>query len=241
MNLYHGAPCGGTREDARAFFSGRCGLASFAHRGQLDIVQTYCKSYVLDNGAFSIWRKGGKLNVPEFYDWVRENRHHHNFDFYFIPDVIDGGESVNWGLIDNVPNDLKELGVPIWHLDESLVKLNSLSKNWQTVAFGSSGNFATPGSPKWWMRMNEAMDEVCDYGVPRCKLHGLRMMNPEIFTRLPFHSVDSTNATQNAVAQAKQLNLPETWQGATVIAWRLEAHTSPRGWHPELQQQEMVL
>jgi len=241
MIMYHGAPCGGTREDARIFFTGRHGLVSFAHPGQLDIVQDYCASYILDNGAFSIWRKGGKLNVPAFYDWVRENSHRSNFDFFFIPDVIDGEESVNDGLIENTPDDLVECAVPIWHLNESLKKLYRLSKQWPVIAFGSSGNYANPGTPRWWMRINEAMEQVCDYGYPRCGLHGLRMMNPEIFTRIPFSSVDSTNATQNAAAQAKSLSLPETWQGATVIAWRLEAHTSPKGWHPELQQQEMML
>jgi len=236
MIKYHGSPCGGTREDARAFFKGRHGLVSFAHPDQLDIVQDYCKSYILDNGAFSIWRKGGKLNVPAFYDWVRENCHRSNFDFFFIPDVIDGGEPVNNGLIDNVPNELIGCAVPIWHLDESMAKLKHLSKNWPIVAFGSSGNFANPGAPKWWARMNEAMEQVCDYGYPRCGLHGLRMMSPEIFTRIPFSSVDSTNATQNGHREARQLCLPHSWQGSMVIAWRLEAHTSPKAWHPELQQ-----
>ena len=46
--------------------------------------------------------------------------------------------------------------------------------------------------------MSQVMDAVCDAdGYPKTKLHGLRMLNPEIFSRLPLASADSTNIGQN--------------------------------------------
>lgn len=236
--LYHGTPVSGTRDDARQFLKGRHGLVSFARPDQLDIVKDVCLTYVLDNGAFSIWRKGGKLNPREFMDWAyRHGGDRSNFNFAFIPDIIDGEEAHNDALIEMWKDEAKVAGVPIWHLDESLEKLERLSHEWGTVAFGSSGSFAQPGNQKWWARMAEALPVVCDNNVPRCQLHGLRMMNPSIFTHIPFASVDSTNASQNGSAHANQLGLPHAWQGSTCIAWRLEQHQSPSHWHPEWIQQ----
>ena len=238
--LYHGTPITGSRDDARQFLQDRHALVSFAHPDQLDIVKAVCLTYILDNGAFSIWRKGGKLNVPEYVDWAYRNSRNHNFNYAFIPDIIDGKEADNDALIAEW-SQYEIPGVPIWHLDESLEKLERLSTEWHTIAFGSSGSYANPGTTKWWQRMAEAMPVVCDNGKPRCKLHGLRMMNPSIFTHIPFTSVDSTNASQNGNREARQLALPESWMGSTVIAWRLEQHASPDTWHPEYIQQGLAV
>ena len=46
--------------------------------------------------------------------------------------------------------------------------------------------------------MAEAMNVCCDKdGIPYKPLHGLRMLDPEIFTRFPFASADSTNVARN--------------------------------------------
>ncbi len=238
--LYHGTPVSGTREDARQFLTGRHGLVSFARPDQLDIVKAVCASYCLDNGAFSIWRKGGKLNPRKFMQWAHSHGKQANFDFAFIPDIIDGSEDANDGLIQLWKEEATIQGVPIWHLDESLSKLERLSHEWPIVAFGSSGSYAQPGTQKWWARMAEALPMVCDDNKPRCQLHGLRMMNPAIFTHIPFTSVDSTNATQNGSARANAMDLPHAWQGSTVIAWRLEQYSSPELWHPEYIQHSLL-
>ena len=239
--LYHGTPVSGTRDDARQFLTGRHGLVSFFRPDHLEIVKDACLTYVLDNGAFSYWRNGGKLNVPDFIKWATEHSQHHAFNYAFIPDIIDGKEEHNDGLIALWENEVDVPGCPIWHLDESLDKLERLSHEWPTIAFGSSGSFASPGNQKWWARMAEAMPVICDGGKPRCRLHGLRIMNPSIYKRLPLHSVDSTNASQNGTREANQLGLPEAWQGSTVIAWRLEQHHSPDTWHPEYTQHGLDL
>ena len=56
--------------------------------------------------------------------------------------------------------------------------------------------------------MNEAMNKICDAnGRPPCKLHGLRMLNPNIFVQLPFSSADSCNL-------AMTYSLDRHWNGA---------------------------
>lgn len=82
--------------------------------------------------------------------------------------------------------------------------------------------------------MNEAMNVVCDKnGNPLCKLHGLRMLNPEVFTRLPLSSADSTNIAQN-------VGIDSAWRGtymppskdvrAMVMRERIESHSSLCFW-----------
>lgn len=51
------------------------------------------------------------------------------------------------------------------------------------------------------------MQVACDSeGLPVCKLHGLRMLSPAIFTRLPLASADSTNIARN-------IGIDRRWNG----------------------------
>ena len=83
---------------------------------------------------------------------------------------------------------------------------------------------------------------VCDGdGMPRVKLHGLRMLNPDVFRHLPFSSADSTNVARN-------IGIDQAWRGtytpptkearAAVMRARIESHNAPTRWAfqvPEFQ------
>lgn len=195
-----------------------------------------CQSFVFDNGAFTVWRQGGQLDVDGYVAWVEQWHRHPGFDWALIPDVIEGSEAENDQLIADWPQHLA--GVPVWHLHESLERLEALSRTWRTVAFGSSGQWATPGTDAWWKRISAAMDTICDdHGRPRCRLHGLRMLDPAIFSRLPFASADSTNAAVNggSISRFGMYAPPTAGQRASVIADRIEAHNSAAIWRPDDQ------
>ena len=95
-----------------------------------------------------------------------------------------------------------------------------------------------PGSTNWWVRMHRALEAICDSGRPRCHLHGLRMLNPSIFARLPLASADSCNIARN-------IGIDKAWRGTyapsskawrgIVIAGRIEAHQSASEWRGENQ------
>ncbi|MCC0497252.1 hypothetical protein LJG12_22720 [Pseudomonas aeruginosa] len=196
MIHYHGTPIGGTRQDAARFLAGRHALVPFPRQDDIAIVAEVCQSFCFDNGAFSVWKKGGTLDIEGYLRWVDDWRRHPGFDWALIPDVIDGDEADNDRLLEQWPEQLP--GVPVWHLHESLERLQRLASVWRTVALGSSGQWATPGTAPWWKRISAAMNSICDaYGRPTCRLHGLRMLDPKIFGRLPFASADSTNAAVN--------------------------------------------
>lgn len=241
MIHYHGTPVGGRREDAAKFLAGRHALVPFTYQQDLPIALEVCKTVVLDNGAFTVWQQGGTLDVPGYIEWVESLHRHPAVQWALIPDVIDGTEDDNQTLLLNWPGHLP--GVPVYHMHESLERAEWLASTYRIVAIGSSGQWPTPGTDSWWDRMAEIMSVVCDEdGRPRTKLHGLRMLNPAIFHRLPLASADSTNASQNNVVNRFGMYPPPTaGQRANVIADRIEAHQSAAVWVARDQQNVLVL
>lgn len=244
MIHYHGTPIGGTRQDAVRFLSGRHALIPFARPDDLGAALDVCQSVVLDNSAFSLWRAGGgDVDVADYHSWVHEIAGHPSLDWCLIPDKIDGTEADNVELVTTwLRMGSRVPSVPVWHLHESLGWLEYLVANFHTVALGSSGRWAQPGTESWWRRMGEVMAVACDdRGRPRARLHGLRMLDPAVFTRLPLASADSTNAAMNggSVARFGSYPAPTAGQRAEVIAARIEAHNSAPCWIAAGAQEEL--
>ena len=233
MIPHHGTPVGGSRQDVARFLMGRHALVPFPRPDDIGIVAEVCKSFIFDNGAFSAWTRGEEMDVQGYIAWCTEWHRHPGFNWALIPDVIDGTEADNDALLRAWPRAVD--GVPVWHMHESVERLLRLAASWPTVALGSSGEFKSPGTARWWGRMTEAMNALCDSaGRPPCKLHGLRMLDPAIFTKLPLASADSTNAAVNSGSLDRfGMYLPPTAvQRAAVIAERIECHNSAPVWTP---------
>jgi hypothetical protein len=244
MIHYHGTPVSGKRTDAARFLVGRHALISFYRPDDLAVVMECCQSFVLDNGAFSHWRAGkGDIDFWKYYQWVEGIYQHPAFDWCIIPDKIDGSEQQNKDLVRGwINSSTKANSVPVYHLHESIEYLYYLMDNFGRICLGSSGEYATPNTAKWWARMKEIMRACCDFqGRPLVKLHGLRMLNPKVFTRLPLSSADSTNATVNCGAVKRfGMYAPATaGQRAQVIAERIEQHNSAPQFHFEEEQQKL--
>ena len=98
MKHYHGTPIGGTRQDVARFLIGRHALVPYPRQDDMGIVAEACQSFVFDNGAFSVWKRGEVLDVPGYMAWVRDWCRHPGFDWALIPDVIPAGamNSTEW-------------------------------------------------------------------------------------------------------------------------------------------------
>jgi hypothetical protein len=231
MIHYHGTPISGTRQEAARFLVGRHALIPFGRQDDLAAALENSQSFVLDNVAFSHWKRGnGRIDFAGYLQWAQKLCTHPCFDWALIPDIIDGSEvdNVEWVYL-WLKTAGRCKGVPVYHLHESFEWLEWLVNNFDTVALGSSGKWSDPGTKRWWERMDEVMRIVCDgNGVPKCRLHGLRMLDPEIFTKLPLTSADSTNAAVNAGSLSRfGMYIPSTSsQRAAVIADRIETHNS---------------
>lgn len=225
MIVYHGTPMGGPRIDVERFLKGRHALIPYPRPEDLGVALSVCQTIVVDNGAFSAWKQGRPVeDWTPYYEWLETFYRHPAFQWAIIPDVIDGGEEDNDALMDEWPGHIE--GVPVWHLHESLERLDRLT-SWPRIALGSSGEYHQPGAENWKQRMREAMEVICDdNGMPRTRLHGLRMADPEIATKYPFASVDSTNVAQNKGGN-RTYPFPSDIQRAETIAARMEHSQSP--------------
>lgn len=236
MIPYVGLPMTPTTAAVRAVSGGHA-FVPFPRAEQLTIALECAQSIAVDNGAFSAWMQGTPISDwRPYYEWVAELHRYPQFDFAVIPDVIDGDEEANDALLAEWPwrESAPHIGAPVWHLHESLDRLARLVADWPRICLGSSGEFAQIATPAWWVRMAEAMDVICDkHGRPCTKIHGLRMLDPEVFTRFPFASADSTNIARN-------IGIDSAWKGtytppskearAAIMRERLEAHQSPTFW-----------
>lgn len=244
MIHYHGLPITPDTAAASAVSGGHA-FVSFAHPGQLGLAAAVCQSFAVDNGAFSAWRAGRPVSDwSAYYEWAAEARRIPSCDFAVVPDVIDGDEAANDALLREWPLP-RWFGVPVWHMHESLERLERLASDWPRIAVGSSGDFATVGDARWWGRIAQAMRVVCDDdGRPMVRMHGLRMLDPAVFGRLPFASADSTNIGRNVGLDTNWRAgnyLPPTKEArAAVMRARIESHNAPARWgfiapEPEIQ------
>ncbi len=194
MIHYHGGRHS-TQQIAIEIWRRRHALVSFADAGQLPIASEVAQSFALDNGAFSVWKQGVAVDFESYYGWVEEWMRHPAFDWAVIPDVIDGTEAQNDEFIATWPLP-RHAGVPVWHLHESIERLRRLCGSWQRVALGSSGKYSVPGTARWWQRMAQAMEAICENGRPISRLHGLRMLRPSLYEHLPLASADSAGVSR---------------------------------------------
>jgi hypothetical protein len=108
---------------------------------------------------------------------------------------------------------------------------------WPRIALGSSGQYATIGNEGWWSRMSEAMTVLTDGdGYPKTKIHGLRMLDPVVFSHIPFSSADSTNVARNIGIDARWNGAyaPSTrYQRALILMERIETHAPASRWNKE--------
>lgn len=231
MIHYHGGPIVPIAV-ASAVWKGRHAFVSYEEPKQVALAAEVCQTFALDNGAFSVWRRGARMDVKGYVRFVNEWKQHPGCDWALIPDVIDGTEEDNYRMFSEymmAGGDLLR-SVPVWHMHESFERLGRLCRTWPRVALGSSGQWSTVGNEEWWQRMGAAMDAVCDdKGRPPCKFHGLRMLNPTVFSQLPLASADSTNMAQNHGRHRKTYALTET-MGAIVLAHRIEDHAAAPVW-----------
>lgn len=228
MIHYHGGPITPETCALRAWHA-RHAFISYAHPRQLPLAASVAQSFALDNGAFSFWKADKATDWPGYYAWVREWQTHPGFDWAVVPDVIEGSEADNDALANEWPFPRYQ-GAVVWHINESFERLRNLAENWPRVCIGSSGDYDVSKPERFLERATEALAFIVGRDArPICKLHGLRMLNPSIFSKLPLSSADSTNVARN-------IGIDSAWKGtyqprsketrAAILVERIEGHNS---------------
>ena len=242
MIHYHGGPV--TPETcAYRVWRGRHAFVSFAHPGQIELAAAICQTFALDNGAFSLWRKGQETDWPGYYEWCDRWLAHPACDWAVIPDVIEGGEDENDALLAEWP--FGHRGVPVWHLNESPERLVRLAEGWPRVALGSADEWDVSIPSKCLERLYDVLPAICRRGQPTVKLHGLRMLSPRIVTAVPLASADSTNVARNIGIDgnwASGVYMPATKETrAVVLTERIESCQSPAQLNEVMARQQRAM
>ena len=162
----------------------------------MGIVADVCQSFVFDNGALSVWKKGGKLDVDGYTAWVEQWLRHPGLDWALIPDVIEGDESANDPLLEAWPRELR--GVPVWHLHESLDRLQrwpSIGRQWPSAVRANGYTRERPPGGSAWVRrwMQSAITRAGQHAAS--KDSGCSTLR---YSRIsPSRQADCTNAAVN--------------------------------------------
>ncbi len=159
---------------------------------------------LVDNGAFSAWNKSGAepfldpKYVAAFEAWALWILAVCPQAIAVIPDTITGTLEQNRQLLasTNLPRDR---AMPVYHMHEPLEHLADLIRDgWLYIAFGSSGEFAKPGTKEWHARMAEmwaTVEATEAEGYTRPHVHMMRAQAQH--DRYPFDSSDSTSVAVN--------------------------------------------
>lgn len=160
---------------------------------QTDLSLRRMQSIMFDNGAFTIYRQGGRLDEKAFYHWLDPMLGHPHWAV--VPDII-GGEVEDQRRLTKTWPFPRELGAPVWHLHLPLDYLLELTDEWPRVCLGSSAQYWNIRSPEWRSRMDEVTETLLSRRRHAPYLHGLRMMD-QAGKRWPLSSVDSVNIARN--------------------------------------------
>lgn len=221
MIHYHGTPL--TPRWALHKLRGRSFCVPFSDSGDLEVCLEIGESVVLDNGAYSFWKKGVQTDWPAFYAWCEPLLERWT-TWCVIPDVIDGDEKANDALVDEWP--FGQRGSPVWHPHESLNRLSRLVREWELVCIGGSPTYEL-GKPAWKARMAAAMDVACDErGVPRTRLHLLRGLGYSAGP-YPLYSADSVTIARSHLGDNKGSARKDPVRMATDV----DARQPPVRWH----------
>lgn len=224
---FHGTPI--TPISALYELTGRFFCVSHAAPGDVRRVHDIGQGVMLDNGAFSVWKRGHKTDWPKYYEWC-DRWLDYPTTWAVPPDVIDAPSQEQDALLNEWPHG-KRQAAPVWHMDEPIYRLCRLvDDGWSRVCIGSTAEYAVVLSEAWERRMDETWDQLALTFSRTPPVHMLRGMQLA-GRRWPFASLDSTDIAQNH-------HLPH--KGPRQMADRWDAIQCPGKWIPRAVQMELA-
>lgn len=205
MIHYHGTPI--TPNTAALEMAGRCFCVSHARPDQVELAHKIGQSVMLDNGAFSVWKRGYQADWKSYYRFC-DKWLDYRTTWAVIPDEIEGDESAQNDLLKQWP--FGDRGAPVWHMHESIDRILDLIDDFTMVCIGSSAEYAVVLSPIWQRRMDEVWNVISKTHARTPWIHMLRGMQL-IRHRWPFASVDSTDIARNHNGKKSPRKMADRW------------------------------
>ena len=221
MIHYHGTPL--TRKEQLYKMAGKHFCVRFLNPQDAKTCMQIGQSVMWDNGAFSSFKNGEKLNYKKYYSWLEDKLGHPHWGV--IPDIIDGSIAEQKKLLLQFPYPA-ELSAPVWHIALDINYLYFLIDRYPRVCFGSSGDYWNVGSMKWCERVDYVFNQLVKKYKYIPNIHMLRGLSLG-GTKYPFASADSVNVARNFKDQKK---CPES------MARKIDAMQTPIRWQKSNKQ-----
>jgi len=223
---YHGTPL--TPKEQLYKMAGKHFCVSFYNPQDAKTCMQIGQSVMWDNGAFSSFKNGEKLNYKKYYSWLEDKLGHPHW--CVIPDIIDGSIAEQKKLLLQFPYPA-ELSAPVWHIALDINYLYFLIDRYPRVCFGSSGDYWNVGSMKWCERVDYVFNQLVKKYKYIPNIHMLRGLSLG-GTKYPFASADSVNVARNFKDQKK---CPE------IMARKIDAMQTPIRWQKSNKQMSFDL
>lgn len=176
---------------------------SYATKRDLEverIIEIAGTMVMLDNGAFTAWKKGGdepflrQEYLDGYHRWAKHVMARCPQAVGVVADTITGTTEQNRELYRTTALD-RERAMVVFHMHESDAYLRELlGAGFFSVAIGSSGEYAKVGTPEWHARITEIMT-IVNSAPTRPHIHMMRAQAQH--HRYDFDSSDSTNLAVN--------------------------------------------
>ena len=226
MIHYHGTPL--TPKEQLYKMAGKHFCVSFYNPQDAKTCMQIGQSVMWDNGAFSSFKNGEKLDYKKYYFWLEDKLGHPHW--CVIPDIIDGSIAEQKKLLLQFPYPA-ELSAPVWHIALDINYLYFLIDRYPRVCFGSSGDYWNVGSMKWCERVDYVFNQLVKKYKYIPNIHMLRGLSLG-GTKYPFASADSVNVARNFKDQKK---CPES------MARKIDAMQTPIRWQKSNKQMSFDL
>lgn len=225
---YHGTPI--TPAAVLYTLAGKNFCVSHARPDQVERVHEIGQSVMLDNGAFSKWKRGYAVDWNDYYAWC-DRWLNYPTTWAVIPDEIGGGSQEQDALVRDWPHGHR--GAPVFHLDADLQqpigRALRLLDEWPRVCVGWAEKDLAILSDPYRRSMDALWNEIARRHARTPVVHKLRGMQL-CGQEWPFASVDSTDVAQNH-------NRPQNTARAMADRWdalQCPATWTPRVAHPDL-------
>ena len=160
---------------------------------------------LLDNGAFSHWKKGcGAIDRSVFWPWANAIQARCPLAVAIIPDVIGGCEEENWReatyAIRSRLSEYPERAMFVWHMDESIEGLVRAARLFNFIGIGSCAEYDVQRFRRRYLERLRHVSAVLDYVEQfygrRPFAHLLRGLGI-LHQATRFDSADSANIARN--------------------------------------------
>lgn len=145
-------------------------------------------SLFIDSGAFSADSQNKPIDVWDYIQFIYEN--HDQISTYVVLDVI-GNAKETWKNQEIMEGDgLSPL--PVYHIEDPIEYLYRCLEYPYFALGGMAGGIGANPRKAF---LDKCFGIICDTpdNLPRCKVHGFGLAAPELITRYPFYTVDSSS------------------------------------------------